>query len=304
MIGDSVYKLRLKVAEPGGAPSPPPTASASQSKGKATANAQKSDKPASDTREADYGDSDSESDIASDSEEEPSPPDFNPGVCLFCNLDSSTLEANISHMSTAHGFTIPFQDFLAVDLETVVYYLHFIIASYRECISCGTRRSTIEGIQQHMIAKGHCRFDISPETEEFYEMPKTENEAVEKMQRDGGVPVRLPSGKLIAQRKNPEVHEPRAPRRAAPDRPLPSNSEAPEAPGMEVADRRGNRSGEVVRSNEAILAAQLSRLRVAGDRAQYKEVARRRWRVERGQNIISLKRFKLDSADSRMGRQF
>lgn len=217
----------------------------------------------------------------------------------------------MTHMAAAHGFSVPFQDYLAVDLETVVWYLHFIIFGYRECICCGygTRRSTVEGVQQHMVGKGHCRFDISPDTEDFYEMPQSENPVTEQTQGDSSKLVRLPSGKLISNRNNLETQEPRAARRVLPNRD--SDTSAPRlnpsssTPGQEVARRGGgNGSGEIVRSSEAILAAQLSRLRIADNRAQIKVEERKRGRLERKNNTILMKHFKLDAGDARIGRQF
>ncbi|KAF5571843.1 TRI15 transcription factor [Fusarium pseudoanthophilum] len=247
-------------------------------------------------------DLESESDIEDDLEEDQElvATEFVPGHCLFCTKDSSTLDDSMKHMSSAHCFSIPFNDFLAVDLETLVSYLHFVINTYRECICCGTRRNTVEGIQHHMLAKGHCRFDISPETEEFYEIPRYED-ALGDRKQDAGDPVRLPSGRIISHRKH---EEPRTPRWEAADQKRLDPS-VPAEPSMEIAHRRtviGSR--EVVQANEAILAAQLSRLKVTGDRAAQREEKRWRGRLERANNFFALKRFKLDAADSRMGRQF
>ncbi|KAI1463299.1 C2H2 type zinc-finger-domain-containing protein [Daldinia caldariorum] len=309
---EHVYKLQLKVAEPGSAPHP--SIDASQTKSTISSGAEKrSDDDATVDQDQNTG-SDTEDGLEDDLEE-PQAPDFSPGTCLFCAQESDLLDDNMTHMATAHGFSVPFQNFLAIDLDMVVEYLHFIIYGYRECICCGKRRSTVEGVQQHMVAKGHCRFDISAETEEFYEMPQSENVVVEQGQHDSSMPMRLPSGKLISHRKNPDAQEPHAKPRPArretperhPNRHLDSFASrpgTPPSPSLEVAQRGGSGSGEIVRSSEAILAAQLSKLRIAGDRIQHKEEKRKRWRLERAQNIISLKRFKLDSADGRMGRQF
>ncbi|KAI1801908.1 C2H2 type zinc-finger-domain-containing protein [Daldinia bambusicola] len=324
---EHVYKLQLKVAEPGSVTlplAPPPSIDASQTKSTAPSRAEKrSEGDATVDLGQNIGcDADDETedeledDLEEDLEEEPQAPDFDPGTCLFCAHESDLLNDNMAHMASAHGFGVPFQEFLAVDLEMMVEYLHFIVFGYRECICCGKRRSTVEGVQQHMVAKGHCRFDISAETEELYEMPRSENIVVEQGQHDdSSMPMRLPSGKLISHRKNPDAQEPHAKPRPArretperhPSRHLDSFTPRPEtssSPSLEVAQRGGSGSGEIVRSSEAILAAQLSKLRIAGDRIQHKEEKRKRWRLERAQNIISLKRFRLDSADSRMGRQF
>lgn len=252
--------------------------------------------------EFEYDDLESESDVEDDLEEDQElvATEFVPGHCLFCTKDSSTLDESMKHMSSAHGFSIPFQEFLAVDLETLVSYLHFVINTYRDCICCGTRRSTVEGIQHHMLAKGHCCFDISPETEEFYEIPQCED-ALGDRKQDAGDPVRLPSGRVISHRKH---EEPRVPRREAADQKR-LDSSAPVEPGMEIAHRLAvNGSREVVQANEAILAAQLSRLKVTSDRAAQREEKRWKGRLERANNFFSLKRFRLDAADIRMGRQF
>lgn len=300
MVDRSVYKLQLKVAEPGSVtlPPPPPSTDAGETKGEAPSRARKSEPDV---------DSDQDQNVDSDPEDGPSAPDFVPGKCLFCPQESGMLDDNMTHMAAVHGFSVPFQDCLAVDLETVVWYLHFVICGYQECICCGTRRSTVEGVQQHIVAKGHCRFDISPDTEEFYELPQSENVVIEQAQRDGSMPVRLPSGKLISNRKNLDIQEPRAARRATPDRDAHSFNERPKTsltPGLEVAQRGGNGSGEIVHSSVAILAAQLSKLRIAGDRAQHKEEEWKRGRLERANNTILTKHFRLDSGDSRIGRKF
>ncbi|PWI70345.1 hypothetical protein PCL_12744 [Purpureocillium lilacinum] len=319
-----VYKLQLKVAEPGSVVASPPSPSPDT----------KQEKPARAQRRVEIDEEEEEDDEEKDvdveddeDEDEEAPiPDFIPGECLFCMHPSPDLDANLAHMSTAHGFAVPFQDFLAVDLETVVGYLHFVICGYRECISCGARKASVEGARQHMLARGHCRFDVSPDTEEFYEMPSLPD-TVEQMQRrqrgdeSGAVPVRLPSGKLVAQRRNPDVQEPRAPRRqTTPDRerdslPQPSRTSAATAASSsstaaapsesrEVAQRGGasGGNGQLVRSNEAILAAQLSRLRIAGDRAQHKIEARKRRWVDRRNNLTKSKHFRIDAGDSRFGK--
>ncbi|KAF4966891.1 hypothetical protein FSARC_5504 [Fusarium sarcochroum] len=297
-----VHKLQTKVAEPGSVTSPPtPSLSAGIPQSKTS----RVDHFNHDADQDQHFESDAEDEEEGEQEEQGElfTPEFIPGNCIFCAKESSTLDDNIKHMTTAHGFSVPFQDLLAVDLETVVSYFHFIIFTYRECICCGTRRGSLEGVQQHMIAKGHCRFDISPETEEFYRMPEYDNVLTEKKQ-DASEPVRLPSGKIISHRKHHET-ELRAPRRPSPDHKNLDQDSNPPDPGMEVAHRRTvNGSREIVQANEDILAAQLSRLKVTSDRAQQREEKRVRGRLERANNFFALKRFRLDAADGRMGRQF
>lgn len=120
-------------------------------------------------------------------------PEFNLGHCLFCSAENSTFDDNLTHMSKAHSFAIPFQDNLTIDLETLVEYLHLVIYGYGECILCAARRSTVEGIQHHMTAKGHCRFNVASDIAEFYNIPAPQYHADEES-------LRLPSGKLLSHR--------------------------------------------------------------------------------------------------------
>ena len=89
--------------------------------------------------------------------------------CLFCNSDSSTLEDNLQHMNKVHGLFIPYQDRLR-DIEGLVVYLANLIRHSQSCIYCGTSRSSVEAIQQHMRDKGHCMiaFDEDSEADSFY----------------------------------------------------------------------------------------------------------------------------------------
>ncbi|KAI6758252.1 hypothetical protein HG530_010492 [Fusarium avenaceum] len=289
-----VQKLQQKVGSVDFAPKPPHSTRSTSPKRK------RNDGVVDFNEQGQYEQANEDTEDEQDEEDEDriSASEFIPGQCLFCAQDSATLDDSMKHMATAHSFNVPFQDLLAVDLETIISYLHFVIHNYRECVCCGTRRGTVEGIQHHMLAKGHCRFDISPETEEFYQTPKVENALTETQYPSD--PVKLPSGKVISHRKH---EEPRAPQ-PSPDQKR-QNPLQPAEPGTEIAHRRTvNGNNEIVQANEAILAAQLLRLKVTSDRAAQREEKRWRGRLERANNFFALKRFKLDAADGRMGRQF
>jgi pre-60S factor REI1 len=103
---------------------------------------------------------------------------FTPGQCLFCPIASSTLDESMVHMQKSHGLFVPQQEHLTVDLETFFRYLHLVIFNYRECIHCGTSRSTVQAVQQHMMGKGHCKFDISEDSEfaDFYDFGSSQPE--------------------------------------------------------------------------------------------------------------------------------
>ncbi|KAI7776505.1 hypothetical protein LA080_004850 [Diaporthe eres] len=111
---------------------------------------------------------------------EPQPTSFTPTQCLFCNAASADFESNLSHMSRNHSLLIPAAIdngslALAVDLETLVRYMHLVIHTYHECLLCHTQRQTAHAVQQHMTGKGHCRVDLEDDGSEFrdfYERPR------------------------------------------------------------------------------------------------------------------------------------
>ncbi len=94
-------------------------------------------------------------------------PDFDTLQCLFCTHQSLSVELSLSHMHKSHGLFIPQRDHLVVDIETLLAYLHLVIFGYRECLACGTQRNSVEAVQQHMLGKGHCRFDIEDDESEY-----------------------------------------------------------------------------------------------------------------------------------------
>ncbi|EZF87467.1 hypothetical protein H110_01843 [Trichophyton rubrum MR1448] len=142
-----IHNLRLRVAEPGSTILP------LQSRAK--------------TINPDH-DSLSEDDSDETDEDQPWMLEFNPEQCLFCGEARASFDDNILHMSKAHSFIIPYQDHLDADITPLLRYLYFEIFGYHRCILCSTHRRTVEGIQHHMMAKGHCRFDITSHTSGFY----------------------------------------------------------------------------------------------------------------------------------------
>ncbi|PKS07144.1 hypothetical protein jhhlp_005744 [Lomentospora prolificans] len=185
------------------------------------------DFPSADEASADGDDSDAS--LQSDSEEEspgPSPqsiPPFDPGVCLFCQATQSDSDANLEHMSKAHGLTIPYPEKLLVDPETLLAYLYLVIEGYRECIVCGTVRNNPHAIRRHMLDKSHCRIDPSPPSEyadfyartddsnkegENYQLTKAHAHAHPHLLSDEGT-LSLSSGKIVANRSAAPLRPPR-----------------------------------------------------------------------------------------------
>ncbi|KAL3595420.1 C2H2 zinc finger transcription factor [Fusarium poae] len=146
---------------------------------------------------------------------------FTPGQCLFCPTSSPTLEEGMIHMQKSHGLFVPQQEHLTVDLETFFRYLHLVIFNYRECLHCGTSRSTVQAVQQHMTGKGHCKFDVSEDSEfaDFYDFYQTEDDlSDESVNEDGSKKesdhkplqidqdsMRLPSGRLISKKSSAQA---------------------------------------------------------------------------------------------------
>ncbi len=182
----SVYNLRVKVAQPGAIISPP-SSSPRRQRSAASSHSNESHEDVDD--ESDYYSEDEDSEPAAGFQ-------FNAHQCLFCNTESGSFDDNLQHMSRTHSFTVPYREHLIVDAETIAAYLHLVIYGYRECIQCGCRRRSVEGIHHHMTAKGHCRFDIVSDMEEFYHMPSRNYTA------DADC-LRLPSGKLLSNPSKP-----------------------------------------------------------------------------------------------------
>ncbi|PNY29787.1 Zinc finger protein [Tolypocladium capitatum] len=170
-----VYNLRMRVAEPGTVVLPPSASPSTERAVDAESNTPLDDES-----------NDGDTELSAE-------PEFNSEQCLFCGAENTTFDDNLAHMSKAHSFAIPYQDYLIVDLETLVGYLHLVIYGHGECILCAVRRSTVEGVQHHMTAKGHCRFNVASDIAEFYKIPAPAYHADEES-------LRLPSGKLLSHR--------------------------------------------------------------------------------------------------------
>ncbi|KAK4246395.1 C2H2 type zinc-finger-domain-containing protein [Corynascus novoguineensis] len=253
-----VYKIRCRIAEPG-TTIPPPEAP------KITPRRPRQDlKTASDslrTSEESY-DEDSESDGSSDRDII----EFVPENCLFCNQISKYFEDNLSHMHQAHGLVIPFQSSLVVDLQTVIWFLHMVIFSYRECICCAKRRRTIEAVQQHMTSMGHCRFDVTDEMSGFYDMDSLAQQTTDGRAQSDDHTLRLPSGKLLGDRSYVDHTSRSRPRDKSPVHlsALPSDSTQPTEPSDKTDVRSQALTVTKKERKEQTLTAQFGQLR-AGD---------------------------------------
>lgn len=112
--------------------------------------------------------------------------------CLFCNITSPTLDANVTHMKSIHGMFIPERSYL-VDLEGLINYLYDRIHALHECLYCGQVRYTASGVQTHMRDKGHCMIAFESEEEmlevgEFYDFRGTYSDS-ESDEEEGGAAI-------------------------------------------------------------------------------------------------------------------
>lgn len=90
-----------------------------------------------------------------------------PTQCLFCQESSTSLEDNLTHMSSAHSFFIPDAEYL-VDVTGLITYLGEKIAVGNVCIHCngkGREFRTLDAVRKHMTDKGHCKIAYDSESE-------------------------------------------------------------------------------------------------------------------------------------------
>lgn len=201
--------------------------------------------------------------------------------CLFCYKNNLNFDANISHMLSRHDFLVPEQDRLLVDIETLIAYLDLVVKEYAQCLYCETLRGTSEAARHHMIAKGHCKIDITNpgcEFRDFYDFQFGDPE--EDVAQGGSdaklaaplfvnvdeTSVRLPSGKILSNRTvRTHTHRERHFSRTTSDTILIDNS----SPTTEAPEMTSNHEIGLLRRGERrniALGNQLCQLRTA-DRA-------------------------------------
>lgn len=157
--------------------------------------------------------------------------DFSPQQCLFCNVESTSLESNLTHMSHAHSFFVPNAEHL-IDVESLLSYLFAIVSVFHECLFCGRLKSTKFGVQDHMRGKGHCKLnfehDDEHQLEQFYDFPRNADEQDDENEREEGAlaldedELHLPSGKILGRRgraSGPYHNHPKRSSSASPSRP-------------------------------------------------------------------------------------
>lgn len=108
--------------------------------------------------------------------------------CLFCNLESASVEASVSHMERTHGMFIPEKQYL-VNMEGLLASLQERIQEFNECLVCGKVKSNAFATQTHMRDTGHCKIPYTTEDEqleigEFYDFRSTYSDGEEDYDSD------------------------------------------------------------------------------------------------------------------------
>ncbi|KFY31464.1 hypothetical protein V493_01090 [Pseudogymnoascus sp. VKM F-4281 (FW-2241)] len=136
-------------------------------------------------------------------DEAPSPAKpFSSLDCLFCNVESTSLDSNLSHMSHAHSFFIPNYEDLT-DMDSLLGYLFTLISGFHECLYCGSLKPNRVAVQDHMCGKGHCRLDFQNDRHKFWQFYDIEGAQAEiptvRLISDDDE-LHLPSGKTVGSR--------------------------------------------------------------------------------------------------------
>lgn len=220
-------------------------------------------------------------------------------------------------MRTAHGFTIPDPEKMAVDMQTFVGYLATEVRTWHECLYCGATKSSTLSIQNHMRDKGHCllNLDREPELLDFWESPRRDDGDDGTAARQEGGPTRLSatemrfaSGKVIGSRHAaPETRKPSRTRGSAASTmgalPVSSGSEDAESSPPPLAVEPQLASGrQLARRDEmsilGVSVQQRQALVLAEKKAQRNEAVARRareWVYAKGANAQ-----KFDQLDNQM----
>ena len=139
---------------------------------------------------------------------------FSPFRCLFCNVESASIDSNLTHMSHAHSFFIPDAEYL-IDMESFLSYLFAVVSVFHECLSCGSSKTTKFGVQAHMRGKGHCNiifeddehdferfYDFSGDMDDRRNQPKPKPTLVPNEDE-----LHLPSGKIVGHRSRARLRQ-------------------------------------------------------------------------------------------------
>eukprot|EP01094_Clydonella_sp_ATCC50884_P020577 TRINITY_DN430_c0_g1_i6.p1 TRINITY_DN430_c0_g1~~TRINITY_DN430_c0_g1_i6.p1 ORF type:complete len:381 (+),score=134.68 TRINITY_DN430_c0_g1_i6:106-1248(+) len=86
--------------------------------------------------------------------------------CLFCNETARSVERNIEHMGSHHGFYIPFLRYL-IDAEELLHYLGQKIGTGNSCIQCSRMYGSLDAARKHMTMTPHVRMAMEENLDEY-----------------------------------------------------------------------------------------------------------------------------------------
>mmetsp|Transcript_19870 Transcript_19870/g.58652 ORF Transcript_19870/g.58652 Transcript_19870/m.58652 type:complete len:401 (+) Transcript_19870:56-1258(+) len=93
-------------------------------------------------------------------------PELTPGHDLFSPHVSESLEANLAHMAKAHGFVIPYAEYVS-DLPGLIRYLQEKVYVGCTALVEGKQFHSWQAVQHHMVDKGTTRFELEHNEDEF-----------------------------------------------------------------------------------------------------------------------------------------
>lgn len=116
--------------------------------------------------------------------------------CLFCDVDSESIDASLLHMHKHHGFVFHDLD-CVVDLPKLVQYASDKVHIGMLCLSCEREFRSAEACKAHMEAKHHCKipWEFEDEIEEF--LPFYDFSMLEETQQGATMEYDANTGELI-----------------------------------------------------------------------------------------------------------
>jgi pre-60S factor REI1 len=118
-----------------------------------------------------------------------------PTACLFCPVASSSIDANLAHMGSAHSFFIPDADYL-VDLPGLLRYLGEKVAVGNVCVYCngrGREFRTLAAVRKHMIDRAHTKLAYESQRDQleladFYDFRSSYPDALTRVKKRRNAP--------------------------------------------------------------------------------------------------------------------
>ena len=129
---------------------------------------------------------------------------------LFDGHESATFEANVQRMRVAQSFFVPTAGL--DDVYGLFAFLQEKICARHTCICCHRSFETLEGVRDHMSAKGHCRLSLDDrrsllELAPFYDPTHPSWPGAKKVGYiDGLGELVLPSGRTLGARTLRQVY--------------------------------------------------------------------------------------------------